>query len=257
VSYESLIYEKLEGVGIVTLNRPAADNAINSMLAAEMDDVCTSIIQTQDIKVMIITGTGEMAFATGVGYEELISPSGGNNELVQLSIATKVAGLPCPIIAAVNGDALGQGLEVALACDLRIAVETAYFALPHIAEGIISWDGATQRLPRLIGASKAIELLLTGQAVDATEAHRIGLVNRVVKRAELMPLVMEIGQTMASKAPFALKYVKEAIVKGLDLTLEQGLRLEADLYCLLQTTEDRAEGIRAYLEKRPPQFKNR
>jgi len=209
------------------------------------------------VKVMIITGSGEKAFATSVGPGALISASGENHELMQLSIATQIAGFPFPTIAAVNGDALGQGLEVALACDLRIAVETAHFAFPHIAEDIIPWDGATQRLPRLIGASKAIEMLLTGQAVDATEAYRIGLVNRVVKRAELMPLVMEMGQAMASKAPFALKYVKEAIVKGLDLTLEQGLRLEADLYCLLQTTEDRAEGIRSYLEKRPPQFKDR
>jgi enoyl-CoA hydratase/carnithine racemase len=258
MSYKSLIYQKVGAVGVVTFNRPAVDNAIDAKLAAELSDVCADMTHDQDVKVVIITGTGERAFAVGADPCQISSTFDDKQGIIQSSIATPVAGLACPVIAAVNGDALGQGLELALACDLRIAVETARFALSHIASGLIPWDGATQRLPRLVGTAKAMEMLLTGQVIDAAEAYRIGLVNRVVKREELMPLVMEIGQTMASKtSSLALKYAKEAILKGLDLTLEQGLCLEADLYCLLQTTEDRTEGIRAFLEKRPPQFKDR
>jgi enoyl-CoA hydratase/carnithine racemase len=174
-----------------------------------------------------------------------------------LSVATPVASLTSPVIAAINGDALGQGLELALACDLRVAAETARFALPHIVSGLIPWDGGTQRLPRIVGKAKAMEMILTGESLDAIDAYKIGLVNKVVPPEGLLQTVKNMGQAMASKASLALKYAKEAIHEGLDLTLEQGLRLEADLYFLLQTTEDRTEGVRAFLEKRHPQFKGR
>ena len=249
--YKTLIYQKTGAVGMITINRPAAGNAINPQLAGELTDICAFITYDEGVKVVIITGAGEEAFSVGADPDELSLEAG------MPSVATPVTGLTCLVIAAINGDALGQGLELALACDLRIAVETAHFALPHLASGFIPWDGATQRLPHLIGKSKAMEMLLTGQAVDAAEAHRIGLINRVVPSRELIPMVTDMCQAMASKAPLALKYAKEAIYKGLDLTLGQGLRLEADLYFLLQTTEDRTEGIKAFLEKRPPQFKGR
>ncbi len=257
MSYKLLTYKKVGAVGIVIFGSPPIDSAINEKLAMELSDVCTGVTSDQDVKVVIITGTGKRTFAVGVDMCDVFSTFDSRWGMVQSSIVTPIAGLTCPVIAAVNGDAKGQGLELALACDLRIAVETAHFALPQIASGLIPWDGATQRLPRLIGTAKAMEMLLTGQVIDAAEAYRIGLVNRIVKHEELMPLVMEIGQTMASKAFLALKYTKEAVIKGLDLTLEQGLCLEADLYCLLQTTEDRTEGIRAFLEKRHPKFKDK
>ena len=255
--YKSLVFQKIGAVGIITLNRPAADNAIDVRLAEELTDICANINRDEEIATVIITGAGEQAFSVGTDLSKLSSAIGSAQEKRLLSVAIPVASLKSPVIAAINGDALGQGLELALACDLRIAVETAHFALPHITSGSIPWDGATQRLPRLIGKAKAMEMVLTGQSIDATEAYQIGLVSKVLSFKELMPTVTDMGQTMASKASLALKYAKEAIYNGLDLTLEQGLHLEADLYFLLQTTEDRTEGIRAFLEKRPPQFKGK
>ncbi len=250
--YETLIYRKAEAVGLISINRPEADNAINMRLAEELTDVCADINRDETARVVIIAGVGDKAFSVGADLKEFSS-----QVAEPPSVATPVTSLTIPVIAAINGDALNQGLELALACDLRIAAETARFALTHVALGFIPWDGATQRLPRLIGQAKAMEMLLTGQYIDATEACQVGLIHRMVSREELMPLVMDMAQAIAAKAPFAVKYTKEAICKGLDLTLEQGLRLEADLYCLLQTTEDRTEGIRAFLEKRPPKFKGK
>ena len=247
--YKTIIYQKTGAVGMITINRPATGNAINPQLAGELTDICARINHDEETKVVLITGAGEEVFSVGADPDEL------SLRVSMPSVAAPVTGLTCPTIAAINGDALGQGLELALACDLRIAVETARFALPQLRSGFIPWDGATQRLPQLIGRSKAMEMLLTGQAVDAAEAYRIGLINRVVSSRELIPMATDMCQAMASKAPLALKYAKEAIYKGLDLTLGQGLRLEADLYFLLQTTEDRTEGIKAFLEKRDPQFK--
>jgi enoyl-CoA hydratase/carnithine racemase len=152
---------------------------------------------------------------------------------------------------------LGQGLELALACDLRIAVNTAHFSIPHIDAGFIPWDGATQRLPRLVRIAVAMDMVLTGKVIDAKEAFRIGLVNKLVPSGKLTSIVDEISQTMASKSPLALNSIKEATNKGLDMTLEQGLHLESDLYLLLQTTEDRIEGVKAFLEKRQPRFKGK
>ncbi len=255
--YRSLVFQKTEAVGIITLNRPAADNAIDVRLAGELADICADINHDEETKVVVISGAGERAFSVGTDSDELSAMVTGKRETGLLSVATPVAALQIPVIAAINGDALGQGLELALACDLRIAAETAHFALPHITRGLIPWDGATQRLPRLVGKAKAMEMIFTGKPIDSTEAYHIGLVNKILPAKELLPTVIDMAQAMASKACLALKYAKEAIHKGLDLTLEQGLCLEADLYFLLQTTEDRTEGIRAFLEKRTPQFKGK
>jgi enoyl-CoA hydratase/carnithine racemase len=154
----------------------------------------------------------------------------------------------------IGGDAIGLGLELALACDIRIAADTAHFGFPHIKEGLIPWDGGTQRLSRVVGQAKAMEMILTGEVIDAEEAYRIGLLSKVVPAEELMPVTIDMAREMASKGPIALRYAKEAIQKGMDLTLEQGLRLEADLYFLLHTTKDRTEGITAFREKRTPEF---
>ncbi len=255
--YRSLVFQKTEAVGIITLNRPAADNAIDVRLAGELADICADINHDEETKVVVISGAGERAFSVGTDSDELSAMVTGKRETGLLSVATPVAALQIPVIAAMNGDALGQGLELALACDLRIAAEAAHFALPHITRGLIPWDGATQRLPRLVGKAKAMEMIFTGKPIDSTEAYHIGLVNKILPAKELLPTVIDMAQAMASKACLALKYAKEAIHKGLDLTLEQGLCLEADLYFLLQTTEDRTEGIRAFLEKRTPQFKGK
>ena len=255
--YKTLIYQKMGAVGIITLNRPAVDNAIDRQLAEELTDICTDIDHDEETRVVIITGAGNKAFSVGTDLNELSSTAGDNQETKLLSVATPMASLKIPAIAAINGDALGQGLELALACDLRIAVETAHFALPYVGSGLIPWDGATQRLPRLIDKAKAMEMVLTGRTVDAIEAYQTGLVNKVVSSDELIPTATDMGKSMTSKAIWAMMYIKEAIHKGLDLTLEQGLRLEADLYFLLHTTEDRTEGIKALLEKRPPHFKGK
>ena len=250
--YETIIYRKAEAVCTISINRTEVDNAINLRLAEELADICAEIGRDEEARAVIITGVGEKAFSVGVDLKEFPS-----QVAEPPSVAVSVASLKIPVIAAINGDALGQGLELALACDLRIAVDTARFALNHVDSGLIPWDGATQRLPRLVGVAKAMEMLLTGQYMDAAEACQIGLIHEVVSRQELMPLVTEMAQAIASKSPLAVRYAKEAICKGLELTLEQGLHLEADLYCLLQTTEDRTEGIKAFLEKRAPKFKGK
>jgi len=255
--YRNIVFEKVNEIGIITLNRPAANNTVDARLAGELGDICTGINQAEEIKVVVITGAGKKAFCAGTDPDEISSVAGRELGNSLLTVAAPVADLRVPVIAAINGDALGQGLELALACDIRIAVETASFALPQLALGLIPWDGATQRLARLVGKGKAMEMILTGQSVDAAESYRIGLVSRVVSAGKLLPTVMDMAQTVASKASIATGYAREAIRKGLDMTLEQGLSLEADLYFLLQTTEDREEGIRAFLEKRPPQFKGK
>ena len=171
--------------------------------------------------------------------------------------ADAVASINCPVIAAINGDALGEGLELALSCDIRLASAQARFALPQVARGLMPVDGGTQRLPRIIGRGKALELLLTAATISAQEAFEIGLVSRVVPPEKLAGEVKALAETIAGKGPIAVRYIKEAVNKGLDMTLEQGLRLEADLYFLLHTTEDRTEGIRAFLGKKAPRFKGR
>jgi len=250
--YEVIVYQKRGLVGNITLNRPETKNAINARLVQELVDVCAEVSQDEDIRVVTITGAGD-TFC--VGTDRALPSEALPSELP--SVAAPVAKLDRPVIAAINGDALGQGLELALACDFRIAAETARLGLPQIASGLIPWDGGTQRLPRLVGRAKALEIILLGEPISAKEAYRVGLVNKVVKLVELPLAVANVAREMASGAPVAVKYAKEAVDKGLELTLEQGLRLEADLYSLLQTTQDRIEGIAAFREKRPPTFEGK
>jgi len=243
--HSTVNYTQKDHIARVTLNRPEANNLINQQLAQELEDVCAQINQADDIYVAIVTGAGD-AFCVG-GELELAEH--------QLHPAAAIAGINCPVIAAINGDALGQGLELALSSDIRIAAEKARFGLPQVAQGLIPTDGGTQRLPNIVGRGKAVELLLTAGTIDAQEALAIGLVSRVVSEEKLMDEAEALVKNIAGKGPIALRYAKEAVNKGLDLTLEQGLRLEADLYFLLHTTADRTEGIRAFLEKRTPKFK--
>ena len=175
-------------------------------------------------------------------------------EFGDLRCVESLAALTKPTIAVVNGDALGVGLELALACDLRLAVDTARFGLTQVGEGLIPFCGGTQRLPRTVGQAKALELILMSAMINAQEAHRIGLVNEVIAAENFATRVDEVLTGLLGKGPIALRLGKEAVQKAMDLTLDQGMRLEEDLYALLQTTQDRAEGVRAFLEKRTPKF---
>ena len=224
----------------ITLNRPRDGNAVNQQMAQELEEICRRVNQDDDIYVVTLTGTGDV-FCRG-GEAKPRHPAGA------------VAGIDRPVIAAINGDALGQGLEIALSCDIRIASDKAKFGLTQVAQGVIPADGGTQRLPRIIGRGKALELLMTGDTVSAQEALEMGLVSRVVV-GKLAEEAQKLAETVAAKGPIALRYLKEAVNKGLDMTLKQGLRLEADLYFLLHTTADRTEGITAFREKREPKYK--
>jgi enoyl-CoA hydratase len=242
--YQTIRYSKEIHVAMVTLNRPVVGNALNQSMDTELAEVCNGINEADDIYVVVITGAGA-DFCRGVeeGLAGTCHP------------AAAIAGIARPVIAAVNGDALGEGLEIALSCDIRIASDAAHFALPQVALGRLPVDGGTQRLPRIIGRGKALELLLTAGIITAAEALEIGLVSKVVSPESLEGETVKLAETIAARGPVALRYLKEVVNKGLDMTLEQGLRLEADLYFLLHTTADRTEGVTAFREKRPPKYK--
>lgn len=244
--YTTIIYTRKNHIARITLNRPEANNIINQQLAQELKVVCHAINQDDDIRVVMITGAGDGAFCGG-------NESGHGS--TEHDVATAIASIDRPVIAAINGDALGQGLELALSCDIRLASHRARFGFPQVAQGLIPMDGGTQRLPRVVGKAKALELILSAEIIGAEEAFEIGLVNKVIAGKNLLAEAEAMAKTIAGMAPIALKYVKEAVNKGLDLTLEQGIRLESDLYFLLHTTDDRTEGITAFLQKRPPGFK--
>ena len=263
MSNAAITYDKKNHIAYITLNRPEANNIINQQLAQELEDICCKINQDDDIYVVIITGAGDKAFCCGSELERLIQ-AGGTIRASSAKLKDKpegygaakaVASICQPVIAAVNGDALGQGLELALSCDIRLASNKARFGFPQVALGLIPTDGGTQRLPRIVGRGKALELILAGEVISAEAAFEIGLVNKVVAGDNLASEAETMAETITTKAPIALRYAKEAVNKGLDLTLEQGLRLEADLYFLLHTTADRTEGINAFLQERPPRFK--
>ncbi|MDO8568831.1 MAG: enoyl-CoA hydratase-related protein [Dehalococcoidales bacterium] len=244
--YSFITYTRQGHVAYITLNRPAAGNAINVPMAQEIVDACLQVNQDDEVYVVVLAANG-VAFCTG---GELTGEP-------QCHPASALAAINRPVIAAINGDASGKGLELALSADIRLASDQAHFGMPQVGLGIIPDDGGTQRLPRIIGKGKAMEMLLTAESITAAEAVEIGLVNKIVPPSQLAAETEAIAVTMAAKGPVSLRYIKEAVHKGLDLTLEQGLRLEGDLYFILHTTSDRTEGIKAFLEKRPPGFKGK
>ena len=245
MAYSTISYTTKDHVAAITLNRPEAGNRLNLELAQELAEVCRRVNQDEAIYVVVLSGAGDKAFCEGGEVEKS----------VKFYSAADIAGIEKPVIAAINGDALGPGLELALSCDIRLASDRAKFGLPEVAKGFIPAGGGTQRLPRIVGRGKALEMILTAETITAKEALEIGLVSKVVPQEELIAEAEALARDIAAKGPVALRFIKEAVNKGLDLTLEQGLRLEADLYFLLHTTKDRTEGITAFLEKRKPKFK--
>jgi enoyl-CoA hydratase len=242
MSNQTILYSREGHLARITLNRPDVDRTMDG----ELSDVCRHINGEDDIYAVVITGVNDI-FCRGV--EEGMAGD--------CHPAAAIATIERPVIAAVNGDALGEGLEIALSCDIRIASDKARFSLPQVSRGRLPADGGTQRLPRIIGRGKALELLLTAATVTAAEALEMGLVSRVVPEKELAAETDKLAAAILSKGPIALRYLKEVVNKGMDMTLEQGLRLEADLYFLLHTTHDRSEGITAFREKRKPEFRGK
>jgi enoyl-CoA hydratase len=234
--YKFLVYSQNNHVAAITLKHPTID----AETAQELDEICDRINGKDDVYVVTITGSGNTFCLGG-----------------EANTAAAIAQMDRPFIAAINGEALGLGLELALSCDIRITADKAIFSLPQVTGGHIPSDGGTQRLPRIIGRGKALELLLTADKITAAEALEIGLVSKVVSADALVAETEKLAETIAAKGPIALRYLKEAVLKGMDMTLEQGLKLEADLYFLLHTTSDRTEGIKSFLEKRPPKYEGK
>jgi len=257
MQYQTISLQKVDHVMVVNLSDTMNDPLGMARLSVELTEICAEIAWDEEVRVIVITGSGEKSFSLGTGLNRAVSGTGEEEEMKLFYIAEPIAKMDRPVIAAIHGDAIGQGLEMALACDIRIAVETSRFGMPQIKAGLIPWDGGTQRLTRLVGRGKALEMIFTGETIDAKEAYRVGLVNKVVPPQELMSTVMSMAQEMAAKGSIALRYTKEAVYQGMDLTLEQGLRLEADLYLLIHTTKDRTEGIKAFREKRVPKFEGK
>lgn len=258
--YKTLIYEKKDHIGILTINRPDRLNAISNELTEELKQFLDEIEQDENLRVLVLTGAGEKAFVAGADIKELKDRDaliGREVSRTRQHLFSRIENLPVPVIAAVNGYALGGGLELALACSIRICSENAQFGAPEVKLGIIPGDGGTQRLPRLVGLGLAMEMILTGDFIDAQEAYRIGLVNKVVPLEELMNSVMELAKKIARRPPLAVRYAKEAANRSLEGDSVSGYALESYLHALTCTTEDKKEGVSAFLEKRKGTFKGK
>lgn len=258
--YTSLTYEQNDGIGIITINRPKALNALNSAALAELDDLLDRLADDKTVRVVIVTGAGEKAFVAGADIAEMQGLSAIEGRAFAAfgqAVFSKLENLPQPVIAAVNGFALGGGCELAMACDIRIAAETAKFGQPEVSLGIPPGFGGTQRLPRLIGKGRAQELLLTGDVIDAREAWRIGLVNTVTPAGELMAAARAMAEKIRGRAPVAVWLCKAAVNAGLEAPLTVGLAYEAEVFGLCFSTADQKEGMAAFLNKRPAGFAGR
>lgn len=258
MSFENLLIERGDAVAVVTINRPKVLNALDARTLVELRRAILELKQDAAVRAVILTGAGEKAFVAGADINELAAQgSTGAREyaLHGQHVFDLVERMGKPVIAAINGYALGGGCELAMACTIRIAAETAKIGQPEINLGLMPGYGGTQRLPRLIGAGRALEMILTGDPIPAHEAHRIGLVNRVVPADALMTEAHALASTMAAKAPLAVRYIVDAVNQGLQMSLGQAQRFEATLFGLVAATEDMREGTRAFLEKRKPAFK--
>lgn len=260
MSYQTLLFESKSGIAYVTINRPDKLNALNAQAKQELLQVFEQIKQNEDTHVVILTGAGEKSFVAGTDIGELTELNADTGKLFAMGgqeVFDRIENLGKPVIAAVNGYALGGGCELALACHIRIASENAKFGQPEVNLGIIPGYGGTQRLARLIGKGRAMEMILTGDQIDAQEALRVGLVNRVVPLGELMKTAEAIAQKILSKGQVAIRLALKAVNMTGETNLTDGLALEASLFGVCCGSEDFKEGTKAFLEKRKPVFKNR
>ncbi len=257
MTYENLILDVKDGIARVTVNRPKVLNALNERTVREIHAVFASLRDNPDVGVVILTGSGEKAFVAGADINELavMTPLQGeaSSKLGQLALR-EIELLGKPVIAAINGFALGGGCELALACHIRFAAENAKLGLPEVGLGIIPGYGGTQRLPRIVGLGVALELITTARMIDAQEALRIGLVNRVLPPADLLPHCEKVAGEILSRGALAIRYAMDAAIRGLETDLTQGLEREAGHFGLLAATKDMHEGLKAFLEKRKPTF---
>jgi len=258
MSYKNIAFEVENEIGLVTINRPERLNALNLETFAEIDDVFDEVSALSEVKGVLVTGSGEKAFVAGADITEIkdLSLTGGIAfSRTGQKVFNKIEACEKPVIALVNGFALGGGCELAMACHLRIASEKAKFGQPEVNLGLVPGYGGTQRLPRLVGRGRALDLLLTGRTISAEEALSMGLVNRVVEDETLMDAGRELMKMILSKGPVAVRYMLQVVHQGLNSTLEDGIRLEANYFGMACSTEDMKEGTTAFLEKRRPQFK--
>jgi enoyl-CoA hydratase len=260
MAYENLLYEVNDSIARITFNRPNVLNALNRRTIEELGDCLNEARRDDSVRVLILTGAGEKAFIAGADINELAKQTPVNGKEFSLfgqEVIHRLETMGKPSIAAVNGFALGGGCELALACTIRIASRNAKLGQPEVKLGILPGYGGSQRLPRLCGKGVAHELILTGEMINADEALRIGLVNRVVELSELLATAESIAKKIIANAPLAVKYAMEAVERGMEMPQEEGLFLEATLFGLCCATEDMREGTRAFLEKRPAKFEGR
>ena len=258
--FSNILFEKKTSIAYITVNRPKVLNALNMATMEELRAAFHEIKNDAEVRVVILTGGGEKAFIAGADIGELAQHDAVRGKEYThrgQNVLNLIENLGKPVIACINGFALGGGCEIAIACTMRLASENAKLGQPEVKLGIIPGYGGTQRLPRLVGKGIAMQLVLTGEMISAQEAHRIGLVNEVVAAAELIPRAEAIAQKIIANAPLAAQYAMEAVNKGMEMTLAEGLYLEATLFGVSCATEDKKEGTTAFLEKRQAQFKGK
>jgi enoyl-CoA hydratase len=259
MTYELLTFDVADRIATITVNRPDKLNALNDAVMAELRIAIAEARRRADVGAVLLTGAGR-AFVAGADIAELVDQSSVDGKARAVrgqQVFRRFETSPKPTLAAVNGFALGGGCELAMACHIRIASDKAKFGQPEVKLGIVPGYGGTQRLPRLVGKGRALELLLTGEMIDAAEAYRIGLVNRVVAADELISSARAILLSMLAQGPLALGHCIEAVDRGLDMPLDDAIALEAAYFGMLSGSADKAEGMRAFLEKRPPKFSGR
>jgi enoyl-CoA hydratase len=260
MAFENLLIERDGATAIVTINRPKVLNALNAQTLDELRRAILDLKQDEGVRVVILTGAGEKAFVAGADINELAvqtPTSGREHALAGQHVFELIENLGKPVIAAINGYALGGGCELAMACTLRLAADTAKLGQPEIALGLLPGYAGTQRLPRLVGKGQAMEMILTGAPIAAGEAQRIGLVNRVVPAADLMAEARTLAARLAAQAPIAMRYIINAVNKGVEMPFAEACQYEATLFGLVASTDDMREGTSAFLAKRTPEFKGR
>jgi enoyl-CoA hydratase len=269
---EKVLYEVKDKIAWITLNRPESLNAVNREMVKQIVDYCREANEDRNVQIVIFKANGERAFSVGGDIKDRARANAAASTaepesplVLRQARYSSTPGTPAPAIAAINkitmalihGYVVGTGLLMSLACDIRIAAEGARLGLSEVRLGFMAGSGGTQRMARLVGIPKALEICLSGELYDAAECHRIGLVNQLVPYDQLIPAGEKMAQSFLKGAPLALRYIKEAIYKGSEMTLEQGLRFESDLQSMVMQTEDAKEGPKAFVEKRPPNWKGR